>query len=277
MLSVPATLIYAQESGVRCMGNGLLAVYERKADILQLFGPSYSAPSVMRVTLDSTINIQSGRELHTAVWRHTLTRGGRTIATITDFVDAGLPCFVRRIDATDTFAMSLLLAPKTDTVHNAAEYGCPAAILCKTPAGTYFYNTYPVPEELRYQLIIQGNASEVKGRITVSKGSSMMLVTGGPSYSELVTYTQQVLQTGVEAMQKRTIDHWVAFSKRRKPFESTIPRQLPGREKLLQTIDDVSILLKTQQSRQGGVLDISDVVMGLPPPVRTSDKIYAAF
>src|SRR6185436_2151560 len=93
MVSVSPTLIYSQESGVKCLGNGLLAVYERKADILQLFGPSYSSPSVMKIMLDSTIDVVSRRDLHTAIWRHTLSRGGRPIAAITDLVDAGQPCF----------------------------------------------------------------------------------------------------------------------------------------------------------------------------------------
>jgi len=55
-------------------------------------------------------------------------------------------------------------------------------------------------------------------------------------------------------MLARTDRYWTEFTGRRKDFEKLIPAGTPSRSRLLQAIDDVSVLLKVQQSSQGAVL-----------------------
>jgi hypothetical protein len=65
---------------------------------------------------------------------------------------------------------------------------------------------------------------------------------------------RQVLDKSPDALLSRTISYWNEFTKKRKDFTTVLPATTPSRSKLLQTIDDVSVLLKTQQSLQGAVL-----------------------
>jgi len=56
----------ADDGSLHCLGNSQLCVYEQGPDITQVFGPPYSAPSIMRIVLtsESLIESESSREAH---------------------------------------------------------------------------------------------------------------------------------------------------------------------------------------------------------------------
>ncbi len=249
---------YSQEAGIACMGNGSMAVYEQKANVMQLFGPSYSAPSVMQMLLDSNIEVVSQREKGTAIWKHTLMRQSIKIATITDFVDNKKPYFIRSIKAFDSFSFNLDCPANVSLFNNKNAYknntAITAAMLIKTPSGTFFYNTYPLPKEVCYALLLKGNASLSGKRITCKMGASNLVIAGGPSYPECMVNSQNSLAEDISQLQERTRQWWLSFTHKRKNFAAIISQNVPYRDKLLQTIDDVSIIIKAQQSREGAVL-----------------------
>ena len=47
---------------------------------------------------------------------------------------------------------------------------------------------------------------------------------------------------------------WQDYSRQRIDFEKALPKDTPFREKVLAAVDDTAVLIKTQQSAQGGVL-----------------------
>jgi len=53
---------------------------------------------------------------------------------------------------------------------------------------------------------------------------------------------------------ERTTEHWNEFTSQRHDFDSLLPQSTPLRNKLLRTIDDVTVNIKTQQGQQGSVL-----------------------
>lgn len=246
---------------ITCLGNGKMAVYETRADVIQLFGPPYSAPSVMEMKLDTTIGVVSEREKGTAIWRHTLFSANKKIGEITDYVVAGIPGFVRQIKNTQSLTF-IIKRPAANvwirTQANYAHYGISGAALSKTPAGTFVYSTYPMANEAYHMVITKGdNVLKNSGEnwsVTCNAGESLIIVTGGPSYPECITNTNAILNKPAAEWLAETRKWWLDFTARRIDFDKQLPANVPEREKLLQTIDDVAVLIKTQQSTEGAVL-----------------------
>ncbi|MCX6227175.1 MAG: hypothetical protein NTV01_20905, partial [Bacteroidia bacterium] len=128
------------------------------------------------------------------------------------------------------------------------------------PPGTTIYQTYVYPRILYSQILTSGNATiqSVPGTgyidIICEPGTSYLYLIGGPEYPDVMKNTQRILETSQDILLSRTNRYWEDFTKRRKDFTDILPAVTPSRSKLLQTIDVVAVLLKTQQSIQGAVL-----------------------
>ena len=247
----------AQPQNIACIGNGRLAVYENNAAILQVFGPPYSAPSVLAMHPDSTIKTISRRENGTAIWRHSLYRNGKNIAEIIDFVADSLPCFIRQIQCKEPVRFHITRPAFVQPLINTKAYPpdlVDQALLLRTPAGTYVYGNYPMTQESFHQLLIAGNASLNDSSLNCAPGTTTFMLCGGPSYPQCMNNSLAILQQPTSALLKKTRGYWQHFTQGRINFDSSIAVNVPLRKKLLQEIDDVSIIIKTQQSVEGAVL-----------------------
>lgn len=89
----------AQDDGsIHSLGNGQILAYAQGPNWIQVFGPPYSSPSQMALLLamDDPIQVNSYRELNTAIWNHDLIVDGEQSGAIQDFCDSDLACLVRR-------------------------------------------------------------------------------------------------------------------------------------------------------------------------------------
>ncbi|MDR1097529.1 MAG: hypothetical protein LBL57_05300 [Tannerella sp.] len=254
---------WGQEKGIVCLGNGEMCVYQDQSDIIQLFGPPYSSPSVLELFMTGSSGVVSVREKGTAIRTHSITKNGKETGLMTDFVTTRLPAFIRSIHNTDTITFSLKLPEKTEWLDQTA--ACPAAIkkmvLLTSPAGAYAYQNifYPTSVANNYHLIISGDISlsEDGNRsytIRCLPGKSSITVVSGKNFPECVTNTEKVLSYGYDRLLAATRKDWNAFTSSRIDFEKKLPPETPEREKLLKAIDDVAVLIKAQQGKEGGVL-----------------------
>ena len=69
---------------VHCLGNGRLCAYGQGPDLIQVFGPPYSAPSLgsIRLAVPGEVTVISRREPGCAIWTHSVYAGGPTEATL---------------------------------------------------------------------------------------------------------------------------------------------------------------------------------------------------
>lgn len=255
---------FGAEEGIACLGNGEMAVYEERSDIIQLFGPPYSSPSALQLTLASPLMVASQREPGTAVWKHRLQeRSGKEAGSLVDFVAAGLPAFVREIENSDTLRFRLTLSPGTEIIDNTPRFrqeGASHALLLTSPAGSYAYLYYPTLWANSYQWIAEGNlrvtpASDRRSwEVVCAPGKSVLRIVSGRDYPQCVTNTRHALAEGPGRLLEQTRTWWGAFTARRTDFARTLPASVPQRERLLQAIDDVAVLIKAQQGTEGGVL-----------------------
>ena len=104
-----------------CIGNGNMAEYGAGADIIQLFGPPYSAPSLLDLKLaDSAIQVLSTRGEGTAIWIHELKRGNVLIGKIVDLMDTLSPVFVRRFEMSQPVIFNVHANGKTKLLNNTS-------------------------------------------------------------------------------------------------------------------------------------------------------------
>lgn len=259
-----ASLAQVNMDNIFCLGNGKMAVYESGGNIIQLFGPPYSSPSLFRITFaDSSITIKSERERGTAIWKHTLIKGGKAIGTVLDFVDSALPCLVRKFDLTQPVSFSLETDNRLKVIPNTSSYklmGLHDALLCESPRGIPFYNDYPMPFKQYFQILAQhsvqvtATGSANTFIIHCGEGEGFFYVVGGPLYPDCISNTHSLLSLHYDDLLNRTRAYWNGFTARRLDFGKTVPENAPSRDKLLKTIDDVAINIKTQQGEEGAVI-----------------------
>lgn len=263
ILIIAAANSYSQKStgALHCLGNGQYCIFQDGVEVKSIFGPTYSSPSYLQLNLeDKNIAVLSTRLPGSAIWKHTLRLNGETIAEITDFVDSKLPVFVRKIVAFKSFKLSLdiLKDLSFDLIDNISDYsGASAALLVHKDRGLPIYGVYEHPYEQFHQIIIRNRASLQKNAqtgsfdINIGTGQSEIYFIGGPFYQECVENTLKIMALNYNDLYIRTLKNWEDFTKRRVDFASRLSDKNPDRQLILDQIDNVAILLKTQQSFEG--------------------------
>ena len=246
---------------IHCLGNGSYCVYEQGPDIIQLFGPPYSSPTALGLKLAEKQGIQvlSERIPGAAVWKHHISVNSENTGEMTDFVDSELPVFLRKFELKETVGFMLETSGGAHIVKNGA-----LSIIIVYDAGKSIYNDYPFPKKIYQQITFDPKSNvqivtsicEGKERwvIEVGAGSSVLYIAGGETYPECKINSEKVERPGYDLLLKRTIEFWKIFTARRYDFDKIFAENLPLRKELLEAIDDVSIIIKTQQGKEGGVL-----------------------
>jgi hypothetical protein len=249
------------DGSLHCLGNGRLCVYEQGPNLLQVFGPPYSAPAFFKlwVEMDAGVETRSERLPGAAIWTHQVAVGGQAGGEITDFVDAELPCLVRRLQLAVPLHFRLAVEEPVRIVENGGSLAhCDGGLLLEVPAGKYFYHVYPFPTVLYHQVAWRGPVKVSRDgssyAITCGPGECELFFAGGPDYPQAITCAESALAVPFAGLFERTQQAWAAFTRARRDFTAALPSALPQRDRLLQTIDDVAVLIKAQQSVEGGIL-----------------------
>lgn len=254
------------DGSIHALGNGRMLAYARGSHIIKLYPAPYSTPSILKLELidDGNTESASAREPGTAIWTHRIFQHGKSIGAIIDFVDAGLPCLVRHFTLTETIGFRLRLKENIQVLNQSERLKSeiqPGSLLLIVPPGTIFYQKYAYPGPLYHQILWQGNITvkaeadqENEYTMTINPGESELYFVGGPEYPQVIENTEKVRTAGADLLMEQTRASWQEFTARRKDFEQRLPATLPLRQKLLQVIDDVSVMIKTQQAREGSVM-----------------------
>jgi hypothetical protein len=253
------------DGSVHALGNGKMLVYEQGPDIIEIYPAPYSTPSLFKLEIDSAqLETASGREQGTAIWTHQVFIGSKPVGTFIDFVDSELPCMIRHFKFSGTISFHLKLMEYVEVIVKtdpADIKGGKGSLLLMVPAGTIFYQKYAYPRPLYHQIVWQGNTKveQIINKknefiITVYPGESDIYFAGGPEYPQSILNAEEVQKLTFDKLLVRTKNWWKAFTARRIDFEYQLPANLPLRQKLLQTIDDVSVMIRTQQALEGSVM-----------------------
>jgi hypothetical protein len=259
------------DGSIHCLGNGHLCAYAQGPDLIQVFGPPYSSPAFYQVSvaMDGSLEVHSERRSGTAIWTHHLFMEGQAVGQMVDFVDAELPCLVRQVQVTAPLHLRFTFDPPVSMVDNDSRMnGARGGVLCEIPSGRYFYHVYPYPLPVYHQLAWKGPVTierrerETQFDIVCGAGECLLFFVGGRDYPQVIQNTETILAFPFDSLLERTWRYWRAFTASRTDFDALLPQSLPQRERLLQAVDDVAVLLKTQQAAEGAVLAGHNYHMG---------------
>jgi hypothetical protein len=251
---------------VHCLGNGRLCVYGHGPDIIQIFGSPYSTTTIGGISLDKKgVTCQSRRVIGTAIWEHRIIQDGSTVAVMTDFVDSERPCFVRQVET--KVPLEFVFAPESGLrlASNGAmmkSTGAKDGFLIETPIGkpSVPFGNYPIPFAFFHQFAWRGEVevgpiqSDVPAIIKFYPGQSTLYVTGGPELAVCMDHMKAILTCDYASMIAHTLSWWVDFTAKGRNFSKELPGTIPFRERLVQILDDVAVMIKVQQAAEGGVL-----------------------
>ena len=257
------------DGSIHCLGNGHVCAYEQGPNIVQVFGPPYSSPSLLKleVSAGQPIAARSQREPGAAIWTHTLTANGEPLGELLDYVAAGLPCLVRRMRLSQPVRFHLAPGATVRVVNNTARWGeGNGGLLLEAPSGTYLYHTYPFPTPIFHQIVWRGPvqlATAADGyELICGPGECELFFAGGPDYPSAITAAENALRVPGANTLAWTRQYWQVFTRSRRDFAALLPAGLACRDELLRVIDDVAVLIKAQQSAEGAVLAGHNYHMG---------------
>ncbi len=242
-------------------GNGRMAAGFCAGDLVQVFGPPYSAPTLFE---SSFIGQQYDRSVpqhlpKAAVWQVSLSANGQPCAQLTDFVDAQEDAVVRMIRSEKPVTLRLQPSENRSELFDyctveQTEYGL--RVLYKTKCGNAVYNDYPLPFPQFFNLLVRGAKATPYGEygwdITVD-GEAVLMLVGGPSFPECDQAADRLQGFNVHTMLQRTVDHWHTVFETVTAMDS-VPKAFPRYQQLSEAVEGTVITLLTQQSREGGVL-----------------------
>ena len=253
------------DGSIHSLGNGKMCIYEKGPDIVTAYTGPFSSPSFLTLEWlkDEQEDSRAIRKLGSAIWTHTILSGNTETGELLDFVDSETPCFVRRVQTKNRITFRIKLKKYVQVIDNSSRLIADQlanGLLMIVPQGTTIYQTYVYPHMLYSQILTSGKAriESVHGSgvidVICEPGESYLYLIGGPEYPEVMNNTRQIMKSSPELLLDRTNRYWADFTKKRKDFTNILPVAIPDRAKLLKTIDDVAVLLKTQQSIQGAML-----------------------
>jgi len=255
------------DKGVHAIGDGNICVYGQGSNIIQLFGAPYSTPSMLRLTLAGTDSVKSHRINGTAVWNHQIIRGNSVISTVTDFISSLTGSFIREISAKAEVTYDLEVNPDPGYKIYSSQVSVNPE---KEPSATQVYPSYLVevqknvplmfsylpPRGRYYRLRISGNATLLpvdstgkKLRLRLFPGNSKIVVIAGESVAKLDKRTNIINSISTDSLLSMTRKDWLKFSAAHQRISEKM--NVPS---LKNAIDDISVLIKSQQGADGGVL-----------------------
>ena len=239
------------------IGNGRVAMAGEGADIVQLFAPCYSLPSIMTLRLaDGSVTSHSYRIGGSAGYLTTLTAEGAEVGEITDYTHPTLPVFIRRLKLNRPVAFKLDSPFRTDNTDDL--YGGRAlARLFEIPDGTPVFSKSKTDKETFCQLLLSPNCTESEGIVTFPAGESHLLFLGGDhgelgtsSFANCMTLSESMLAADLGGIYTDFLAHWGnIFNSIR--VDRSLLTTVPDADELLES---VTAALVTQTSVEGGVI-----------------------
>ena len=229
-------------NSVHCLSNGDICIYEKGPEILQIFGPPFGCGTVAGLSIAGEgYSAESERVRRTNTWKHTLFRREKKIGTITDFVSPAQNVFVREMDLTEGMEW------KIDLAQSAVFAGEDAAIL---PKGSVIYMEYPSRKDTA--IVFFADRGKIQGgRVQIPEGRSVFWAASAETVAEARKILESAIKHSASLIRKESEQDWEKYISR---IQVSPRKDAEDLERLLATVEDVAVLIRSQQSREGSVL-----------------------
>ena len=234
--------------GIYSLGNGEVMAYGRGAEWIEAIGPVYSSCRAFSLRYAGAApECATRRADGSSVWRHELC-GGR----IEDAASRRYRCLMRRFDLPEPAAFRMDFGKNVVRDNGTLFPGAAQAFLIRIPAGAPAYNWYPSREHKWLQLLLRGGARLENGILTL-RGRGEALLVAAEDYPELLDAARVACQTPAEAILDSVAREDGEMVRRRLARAPEL-RDHPLKAEALRAADDTAMLIRAQQSVQGGIL-----------------------
>ncbi len=253
----------SDNGAIHSLGNGKMLVYEQGPQIIKVYPGPYTSPSLYKFLLedDKRIEVTSSRQRGTAIWNHEVESGNEALGKIRDYVDSELPVMIRHLSLLASLTFRIELTSDIVVLENRNPSAERKSILLRTKPGALIYQNYVYPDPIYHEIRIEGEGIIEKSEketnvfyLTCKKGEMNIFLIGGPDYSQVMRNSEEVIQSGNSVLLDRTKNWWNKYTEKRYDFQNKFPDDLPLRDELLQIIDDVAVMMRTQQAGEGAVM-----------------------
>jgi len=266
---------------VDVIGNGKMMFYFDGINIINMLGPPYGSPNMLTMGFDGIQRADCERIKGSAVYVHKMYDGGESengcAATMLDYMHPEKNIFIREITAVRpiTFHMEANLGIeglreecRGVALHDMGEYiGNKRTMLFRATKSLSFFQDMPTPWECNVLCVLDGNCTVTesvtpknedgiggKFTVTANEGLTRLIFTSENEYPKAVEYAEYALNADKKSIYNRVCDYWKAFTGRRYDFNALIPNTYAEKGRILDTIDSVAVLIKCQQSYDGGIM-----------------------
>lgn len=242
----------ADSGSVYAIGNGRVMAYGHGPEWFQAFGPVYSSPNVLSLTIaeGESVFCESSRLPGSGAWTHAMRQG-----TMTDCAPREICCLARHFDCASPVRLRLRLENCERIALDGEFPAARIALLLRIPAGSMAYNRYPTPKDQQLILLARGVVdvhAAADGYDLMPRGQGELLLIGGRDYSDVFENAARVYRTDWAALYEHAMSEDAAFTARRLTRQSPL-RDHPLRKDVEEAADDVAFLIRAQQSYDGGV------------------------
>ena len=247
-----------QNSDIYCIGNGKVAGYFRAGNIVQMFGPCYSTPSVFSLSLkDENFKTLIERFPRSDVYTTNLCDQDGCFAKIEDFVHPSRPVFVRKVISSKRVEFVIesdFLLKRADSFSGIGL----KSFLVRIEEGSTVFAKCKTDYEIFCNILFSEDIEIQDNTVVFPKGETYMFFVAGEggksnihSFLNCMTLSKEVLSWDIDRIREERIQSWGQFFLTSSRYDKIVSK---SSAKLQIVIENVIIALKTQTSEQGGVL-----------------------
>ena len=236
---------------VHALGNGEIMLYGTGPEWLQVFGVPYSCPSIF------SLKVHPGDPVHSTTWRspgterwiHELQEG-----ILTDCVSRNHRCIARRWQLDLPVRFDLTSEYAVHDIH-AVYPKLAGAWLVTLPATAAVYNDYPLVHHTCMIITAEGGCKTEmteNGILLTLSESGTLYVTGAKQFPEAVELMKEAIRIPFTRLQEEADSEIRGFLNECETHRSPL-RKHPAREAVLEAVEDILIVIHSQQAIEGGV------------------------
>lgn len=253
------------DGSIHVIGNGHICAYGQGPNIVQLFGPPYSVASTfaLRLPEDTPLSSRSWREPGAGIWHHELAERGSPVASAADAAVPDEACFLRSMRASEPVSMELVghdAGSWVDAAGRGPLREATSAWLFMVPPGPPIYMNYPNPYRVYCFVWTTGSAVLVRSPgdgamlLRLRPGEGSVFFASGRTYPACVETAERMVRLSPEEALAAARTGWGRELSRLVNTRYALPPDTPDRDRLAAAVEDVAVLIKGQQSAEGGVL-----------------------
>lgn len=268
-----------ENGDVHAMGNGTFLAYGRGGDLIQVFGPPYSSPTLLKARWafpDGSSPMYASKRIAAAnVWQHQFLDGaGECAAESEAFVAAELPVYCCKLDIRTPIRLVLSDEEGRSIVRcdlntgldsslgarEAEEVNDVSFVIATTDTAPIYRYPAGMPQ---YGAIAIRSASAKVDRteegvvVSLGVGAADWMIAGGPTYPEAVANIESAMRIGHETLKIRTIRSGEELVARIQPAlsklgDAGLDRGL--RKRVAELCESFALLCTAQQAEDGGIM-----------------------